>query len=854
MKKFDFAQIEYFFRDKWEKNSAFKQQTQAQGKENYYVLEMLPYPSGKLHMGHVRNYTIGDVVARYKTMNHFNVIHPMGWDSFGLPAENAAIQNGSHPAVWTFANIENMKRQLKLLGFSYDWEREIATCTPEYYRWNQWLFIKMFEKGLAYKKKASVNWCPHDQTVLANEQVENGCCWRCGTHVEQKDLEQWFFKITDYSEELLQDLSLLEKGWPDKVLAMQKNWIGKSQGTQVEFTLEGSDTKIPVFTTRPDTLFGVTYVVLAPEHPLVNNIITNAPHIKSVVDAMKSEDRFERSSESAEKHGVFTGLNVINPINGESVPLWIGNYVLMDYGTGAVMAVPAHDVRDFQFAKKYNLDIKVVIQNSENTLDITTLETAFVEDGILVNSGEFNGLSNRDSIIKITEFLAKMGSGDFTTKYKLRDWLVSRQRYWGTPIPFVYCDTCGMVPENIENLPVTLPQDIEFTENGNPLATSESFMNCTCPKCGGKAQRETDTMDTFVDSSWYYFRYITPHENEAMFGDIVNQWTPVNQYIGGVEHAVLHLLYARFFTKVLRDLGLVNHKEPFQNLLTQGMVLANSYYCEECKLYVNLTELNATQTCPKCGKPLMAKMEKMSKSKNNGIDPERIIKEFGADAARLFILFAAPPERELEWSENGLMGASRFITKYWNFIQDNSSQYQNWDSIIHGKLSPAGQELLKNLHKTIKKVTRSIEDNFHFNTAIAGVMEYLNLVLSLKSSLSTEEDSKLISHIMKNLTLLLQPFTPFMTAEIFKDLGYTEDIHTFEWPKFDEALTVDSIVKMGVQVNGKLRGELEISAMASEDEVKSQAMKLEKVTKHLEGVEIVKIIIIQKRIVNIVVK
>ncbi|MCX5773589.1 MAG: leucine--tRNA ligase [Fusobacteria bacterium] len=854
MEKFDFINSEIFFREKWKNNNAFKQYTAVAGKENYYVLEMLPYPSGKLHMGHVRNYTIGDVVARYKTMNHFNVLHPMGWDSFGLPAENAAIQNGSHPAVWTFANIENMKRQLNLLGFSYDWEREIATCTPEYYRWNQWLFIKMFEKGLAYKKKASVNWCPHDKTVLANEQVENGCCWRCGTNVIQKDLEQWFFKITDYSEELLQDLSLLEGGWPDKVLAMQKNWIGKSQGTQVDFTLEGSDSKIPVFTTRPDTLYGVTYVVLAPEHPLVSHILSINPSIKAGVETMKSEDRFERSSEFSEKHGLYTGQNVINPINGESVPLWIGNYVLMDYGTGAVMAVPAHDTRDFQFAKKYSLEIKVVIQNSNNSLCATSMETAYTEEGTLVNSAQFSGLQNRESIEKFTLHLSEIRAGDFTTKYKLRDWLVSRQRYWGTPIPFVYCENCGMVAEKLENLPIALPQDIEFTENGNPLSTSESFMNCSCPKCGKSAKRETDTMDTFVDSSWYYFRYITPHEDNAMFGDSVNKWMPVNQYIGGVEHAVLHLLYARFFTKVLRDIGMVTHAEPFTNLLTQGMVLSNSYFCPDCKLYFNLTELNERKTCPKCNLPLTVKMEKMSKSKNNGIDPERIISEFGADAARLFILFAAPPERELEWSENGLMGASRFLSKYWNFIQENLNVYQNIDFISVETLSSSGKDLLKNLHKTIKKVTRSIEDNFHFNTAIACVMEYLNLVSSLKSSLSTEEDKKLIFHIMKNLTLLLQPFVPFITAKIFIDLGYTQDIHTIDWPKYKESLTVDNIVKMGVQVNGKLRGELEIAADASEEVIKSEALKIDKVGKYLENVEIIKIIIIKKRIVNIVIK
>ena len=748
--EYNFSQIEKKWQEKWEQANIFKTDNKVENKKNYYALEMFAYPSGNLHMGHVRNYTIGDVIARYKKMKGFNVLHPFGWDSFGLPAENAAIQNGAHPAKWTASNIESMKKQLKLLGLSYDWDREIATYTPEYYRWNQWIFKKLYEKGLVYRKNSTVNWCPECNTVLANEQVEEGKCWRHGkTDVIQKELTQWFFKITEYAEELLEDHKELADGWPSKVLAMQKNWIGKSYGTEIEFIVEKTGEKLPVFTTRADTLYGVTYCVLAPEHPMVKEILLENSEITEAVEAMKNADMIERTAEGKEKTGVFTGRYVINPVNNKKVPLWIGDYVLMNYGTGAVMAVPCHDERDFAFARKYNLEmIPVIYPIDKERKEVVTLvpsemKDAFIGNGIIANSEKFDGLNSKEAITKIAEYLEEMELGKRTVKYKLRDWGISRQRYWGTPIPAIYCDKCGIVMEEDKNLPVKLPTDIDFQAGGNPLATSEEFKNATCPKCGGKSRRETDTMDTFVDSSWYYLRYCDPKNNELPVGKVeANDWSPVDQYIGGVEHAVMHLLYARFFHKALRDIGLVDTNEPFKRLLTQGMVLSSSYYSknENKYLYPNEVSIKGDKAFSTKGEELSIKMEKMSKSKNNGVDPLHIIDQYGADTARLFSMFAAPPEKELEWNENGLAGSSRFLTRVWSLVITNKDNLSN-KGIVYDKINKEDKAIIRKLHLTIKKVTESIEDNFHFNTSIASTMELLNELQDYQNCLLYTSDA-----------------------------------------------------------------------------------------------------------------
>ncbi|MGM0509031.1 MAG: leucine--tRNA ligase [Fusobacteriota bacterium] len=853
VEEYNFTEIEEKWQKRWEEQKRFKTQNEVENKENYYVLEMFPYPSGKIHMGHVRNYTIGDVVSRYKSMKGYNVLHPIGWDSFGMPAENAAIANKIHPAKWTGENIDNMKEQLKTLGFSYDWDREIATYKPEYYRWNQWIFSKMYEKGLVYKKKSNVNWCPTCNTVLANEQVEDGECWRCGTDVIQKDLQQWFFKISEYADELLEELDNLS-GWPRKVVTMQKNWIGKSYGTTIEFNLENSETKIPVFTTRPDTIFGVTYLVLAPEYDMVDDILEEKPEIKEEVMAMRNEDKISRMAQGKSKKGVFTGRYVINPVNGEKIPLWIGNYVLTDYGTGAVMAVPTHDERDFKFAKQYNLDMKVVITPEDERINASEIEDAYTDRGILINSGEFNGLDNKKAIKKINEYIEENSYGSVGVNYKLKDWLISRQRYWGTPIPVVYCEDCGAQIEKEENLPVKLPRDIEFTEHGNPLETSDKFKNATCPKCGKKAVRETDTMDTFVDSSWYYLRYTDPKSDSLPFKkENANAWSPVDQYIGGVEHAVMHLLYSRFFHKVLRDMGLVDTKEPFKNLLTQGMVLGPSYYCKKDKKYYYPSEVK-NDKCPDCGSDLKVKVEKMSKSKNNGIDPEMILNEYGADSARLFTLFASPPEKELEWNENGLVGANRFLNRVWRLVI-KTKDYGKDEEIDIKKITKQEKDLLRKIHQTVQKVTESIEDEFHFNTAIAAIMELVNDMYSFKQDFIDNGDDvgqkpEIWNDALNKLLLMLNPFVP----HIIEELWFKVDRKIKKgWPVFIEELTKEDTVEIGVQVNGKLRDTIEVSKEASKEEIEKITFKSEKVQKYTDGKEIKRKIIIPGRIVNIVV-
>lgn len=869
MREYNFKEVEQKWQEKWNSNTLFKTNDKVEGKENYYVLEMLPYPSGNLHVGHARNYTIGDVIARYKKMKGYNVLHPMGWDSFGLPAENAAIQHGAHPATWTKSNIENMRRQLKLMGLSYDWDREVATYTPEYYRWNQWIFKRMYDKGLVYKKKSTVNWCPDCQTVLANEQVEDGYCWRHSkTKVIQKDLEQWFFRITNYADELLTGHEELREGWPEKVLAMQKNWIGKSFGTEIVFTVAETGEKLPMFTTRIDTIHGVTYCVVAPEHPIIEEIIKVNPSIKEAIHNMRNMDMIERTAEGKEKNGVFTGWHVINPVTGDKVQLWAADYVLMNYGTGAVMAVPAHDDRDFAFAKKYNLPRKVVINGynketkEEIIINADEMTAAMTEEGVMTNSGEFNGMNSKEALEKIADYVTAKGVGEKTVKYRLKDWGISRQRYWGTPIPVLYCEKCGMVMEKDENLPVMLPEDVEFTGNGNPIETSEKYKHAVCPVCGGPARRETDTMDTFVDSSWYFLRYCDPKNIELPFGsEAVNAWTPVNQYIGGVEHAVMHLLYARFFTKVLRDLGLLKANEPFKRLLTQGMVLGPSYYSEKENRFLFAHEIRTAGDKAysiETGEELVIKVEKMSKSKNNGVDPEVMIKKYGADTTRLFIMFTAPPEKELEWNENGLAGAARFLNRVWRVVLENVEMIKD-EKIDYSKLSKEDKALVRKLHQTIKRVTEAIEDNYHFNTSIAGNMELINDVYDFRNNvLGTEKEStesqKVFGEVLRNIVIMLSPFVPHFCDELWEAMGEEGFLFNASWPEYDEKLTVADEITMAIQVNGKVRGSISVERTASKEDIEKMALAVENVQKHTEGKTVAKVIVVPGKIVNIVVK
>lgn len=869
MREYNFKEVEQKWQEKWNSNTLFKTNDKVEGKENYYVLEMLPYPSGNLHVGHARNYTIGDVIARYKKMKGYNVLHPMGWDSFGLPAENAAIQHGAHPATWTKSNIENMRRQLKLMGLSYDWDREVATYTPEYYRWNQWIFKRMYDKGLVYKKKSTVNWCPDCQTVLANEQVEDGYCWRHSkTKVIQKDLEQWFFRITNYADELLTGHEELREGWPEKVLAMQKNWIGKSFGTEIVFTVAETEEKLPMFTTRIDTIHGVTYCVVAPEHPIIEEIIKVNPSIKEAIHNMRNMDMIERTAEGKEKNGVFTGWHVINPVTGDKVQLWAADYVLMNYGTGAVMAVPAHDDRDFAFAKKYNLPRKVVINGynketkEEIIINADEMTAAMTEEGVMTNSGEFNGMNSKEALEKIADYVTAKGVGEKTVKYRLKDWGISRQRYWGTPIPVLYCEKCGMVMEKDENLPVMLPEDVEFTGNGNPIETSEKYKHAVCPVCGGPARRETDTMDTFVDSSWYFLRYCDPKNIELPFGsEAVNAWTPVNQYIGGVEHAVMHLLYARFFTKVLRDLGLLKANEPFKRLLTQGMVLGPSYYSEKENRFLFAHEVRTAGDKAysiETGEGLVIKVEKMSKSKNNGVDPEVMIKKYGADTTRLFIMFTAPPEKELEWNENGLAGAARFLNRVWRVVLENVEMIKD-EKIDYSKLSKEDKALVRKLHQTIKRVTEAIEDNYHFNTSIAGNMELINDVYDFRNNvLGTEKEStesqKVFGEVLRNIVIMLSPFVPHFCDELWEAMGEEGFLFNASWPEYDEKLTVADEITMAIQVNGKVRGSISVERTASKEDIEKMALAVENVQKHTEGKTVAKVIVVPGKIVNIVVK
>jgi leucyl-tRNA synthetase len=813
MTEYSYSKIEKKWQRRWMEDKTFESKEDL-GKEKYYCLEMLPYPSGNLHMGHVRNYCIGDVFARFHKMKGKNVLHPIGWDAFGLPAENAAIKNKVHPAKWTKQNIARMRDQLKALGISYDWNREIATCDPEYYKWNQWLFIKMWEKGLVFRKNANVNWCPSCQTVLANEQVSNGSCWRCDSRIEHRDLKQWFIKITNYSDELLEGHKQLSS-WPKEVLSMQKNWIGKSFGVEVDFILSGTNKKLKIFTTRPDTLFGATFVVIAPEHEIINEIraqIANYDKVAEYVLVSSRKSNIERSS-SKEKTGVkLEGINAINPATGGGIPVFMADYVLTGYGTGAIMAVPAHDQRDWEFAKKYNIPIVEVIKGN----DCAPVERhAYEGEGILVNSGQFNGTKSTEAFDIVSKWVKNQGFGKKTVNFKLKDWLISRQRYWGTPIPMIHCQKCGVVAVPKEDLPTLLPKDIEFTGEGeSPLKSSKAFINAKCPKCGADAKRETDTMDTFVDSSWYYARYCDAHNNNAAFdGAKLNYWMPVDRYIGGIEHACMHLIYSRFWYKVMRDLGLVKHDEPFTNLLTQGMVT-----------------LGGTA---------------MSKSRGNTVSPDKIVEEYGADTTRLFVLFAVPPQKQLDWSCEGVEGCWRFINRIWclfDIINTKSDAKASKKDVT---------DILKAMHKTIKKVTDDIEKEFQFNTAISSIMELVNSLYAYKYH---SNDGNVSLEVYKAVILLMVPFTPYLCEEIWERLGYKECVSAYAWPNFDKNMIKEQYVELPVQINGKLRGRVVVLVDALESEVKNIINSDGKIMAYLKNKQVVRFIYVKNKIVTIVVK
>ncbi len=830
--KYNFKEIEKRWQEQWEKDKAYAVADDAP-EPRYYALEMFPYPSGRIHMGHVRNYSIGDVIARYKRMTGYSVLHPMGWDAFGLPAENAAIKHGIHPAAWTRENIDYMRNQLKQLGLSYDWDRELATCDPEYYRWEQLFFIRMLEKGLAYCKRTKVNWCDSCHTVLANEQVEEGCCWRCDNEVRQREIDGWFFRITDYAEELLEGCDRLD-GWPEKVLVMQRNWIGRSAGAEIEFALKGSEEQsIKVFTTRPDTLMGVTFMSISPEHPLALDLAMRGGHedeARNFIEKFRRDQARKQYGET-EKEGVFTGAYAIHPVTGEDVPIYLANFVLMEYGTGAVMAVPAHDQRDFEFAQSYGLPVRLVIKPEKMEIDPENMEAAWEGPGVLVNSGRFDGLDNEEAKKEITRYLEEKGRGKARITYRLRDWGISRQRFWGAPIPVIHCEKCGVVPVKEEDLPVVLPVDAVPDSSGrSPLPELESFVSANCPSCGRPARRETDTMDTFVESSWYFARYTCPGDQIPLDREKVDRWLPVDQYIGGIEHAILHLLYSRFFTKVLRDMGWLSVDEPFRNLLTQGMVLKDG--------------------------------AKMSKSKGNVVDPNDMIETYGADTVRLFILFAAPPERDLEWSDKGVEGAHRFLQRIWRLVNENQKELAAAPPVDPAwNDDPAFPSVLRDLrrktHVTIRKVTEDIEKRFHFNTAISAIMELVNEVTSLvkgEGSTSELDDTAwaVVREALENTVIMLNPFVPHITEELWRQLGHDTELFRESWPVADSRAAKSDTKKVVVQVNGKVRANILVDANAEQGAVESAALEESNVKKHIEGKKIRKIIYVPGRLLNIV--
>lgn len=826
--RYDFKEIESKWQNYWYSKGLFESNIESKNKK-YYVLEMFPYPSGEPHMGHVKNYVIGDVVARYKHSRGYNILHPMGWDSFGLPAENAAIKNQIHPAKWTQENIQKMKNTLLSMGISYDWRREISTCSPEYYKWTQWMFLQLYKNGLAYKKKAVVNWCPSCATVLANEQVVDGNCERCGATVTKKELSQWFFKITNYAQQLLDDMALLEE-WPERVLTMQRNWIGRSEGAKVKFTIAGSNKTISVFTTRPDTLFGVTFFVLSPEHPMVDQLVRGTAYedeVKQFRAEFYKDNVSKKDLAITEKKGCFTGQYVINPLNQEKVPIWLANYVLMEYGTGMVMAVPAHDQRDLEFARKYNLPVRVVIQPENLQLTADTLVEAYDQEGIMVNSGQFNGLPSSKAKEMIIMYLEERGLGKREINYRLRDWLISRQRYWGAPIPIIYCPNCGMVPVPENDLPVYLPSDVDFKPTGlSPLLSSSQFLNTTCPQCGEKARRDTDTMDTFVCSSWYFLRFCSPHLNDKPFDkEELHYWMPVDQYIGGVEHAILHLLYSRFFVKALHDMGYLNFKEPFKRLFTQGMV------CKDGAA--------------------------MSKSKGNVVTPKNIFNQYGVDATRLMILFASPPELDMEWSEKGMEGASRFLNRVWRMVRQYRKIFQEHNQFnnSHNRVtSKEFKELERKTHQTIKKVTMDIEERFHFNTAISAIMELVNELYSFKIKFIqiNEQERLILKDTIENIIKLLSPIVPHFSEELWQETGHNQSIYFEPWPDFNPHLLKEEEVLIVVQVNGKLRDKLMVASDSSEEIIRKKVMELPKIQKWIAGKKIDNMIYVPGKLVNIV--
>jgi leucyl-tRNA synthetase len=839
--RYDAQRVETKWFELWRQDASLYAAEPDSTKKKYYVLEMLPYPSGALHMGHVRNYAIGDALARYMWMNGYNVLHPMGWDSFGLPAENAAIQNNTPPREWTLRNIANMKAQMKRLGFAYDWAREVTTCLPDYYRWNQWFFLKLFEQGLAYRKKSKVNWCPTCATVLANEQVVNGCCWRHeDTLVEQRELEQWFVRTTKYADELLSGLDKLE-GWPEKVRTMQRNWIGRSEGTLVDFKLDYAEnhagfgpagSTIPVFTTRVDTIFGATSVQLAPEHPIVRDLAAANPDLRAKVDQLIAEQRKAREKGDIgeiEKHGVFTGRYAINPFNSERVPVWVANYILMDYGTGAIMSVPAHDERDYEFAKKYGLEIRIVIfpisGDPEETMAEPQLPFAGHE-GMLINSGRYNTLSCDDAIRKMSAYAEENKFGKATVTYRLKDWGISRQRYWGTPIPMLYCEKDGIVAVPEKDLPVILPENVDITlTGGSPLGRVPGFVNATCPKCGGPARRETDTMDTFVDSSWYFYRYTDAHNDRAPFdGKTAQYWFPIDQYIGGVEHAILHLIYSRFWTKFMRDLGMITNDEPADRLFTQGMVIKDG--------------------------------AKMSKSLGNVVSPDVMVARYGADAARLYSLFAAPPDRDLDWQDSGIEGIQRFLGRVYRFVMRNARpDHADWRKPVPLELPPAARGIQRKLHQTIKRVSDDFQGRWHFNTCISAIMELVNVLYASEEAICRNEvPVPFLADVQRNLVLLLAPFAPYLAHELWEMLGEKGNLLKAAWPKFDAELAKEEELEIPVQVNGKLRSRVVVPADSSEETVIERALADEKVRAAIAGKQVVKKIYVPGKLVNIVVK
>ncbi|MEM1251602.1 MAG: leucine--tRNA ligase [Cyanobacteria bacterium P01_H01_bin.21] len=829
------------------------------GQKKFYALSMFPYPSGNLHMGHVRNYTITDVIARVRRMQGYNVLHPMGWDAFGLPAENAAIDRGIPPAKWTYQNIGQMREQLKELGLSYDWDREVATCSPDYYRWTQWIFLQFYEAGLAYQKEAAVNWDPIDQTVLANEQVDSdGRSWRSGAKVERKLLRQWFLKITDYADQLLSDLDKLD-GWPERVKLMQANWIGKSTGAHVVFNTEAGD-DIKIYTTRPDTLWGASFMVLSPEHPLVAKLTTadQAAAIAAYQTTAANMSEMDRTAENREKTGVWTGSYAINPVNEQKIPIWIADYVLMDYGTGAIMAVPAHDQRDFEFARKFDLPIEVVVQPEDETLNAATMEEAYPHDGVMVNSGPLDGIpagkGDGQSVPAAIKWLEDNNKGEGTANYRLRDWLISRQRYWGVPIPMIYCDSCGTVPVPADQLPVVLPEDVEFSaRGGSPLAKMADWINCQCPSCGTDAKRETDTMDTFIDSSWYFLRYADAQNETLPFAkDKANDWLAVDQYVGGIEHAILHLLYSRFFTKVLRDRNLVSVDEPFQRLLTQGMVQAMTYKNPTTGKYIapgDVTDLT-NPTDPKTGDPLQVFYEKMSKSKYNGVEPRAVLGKYGADTARMFILFKAPPEKDLEWDDADVEGQFRFLNRVWllvtSFVETQGSKARI-TSLDQDSLSKADKDLRRAIHTAIKDISEDVEEGYQFNTAVSELMKLSNALKEAK-----QHDSDVYAEGVQVLVLLLAPFAPHLAAELWQTLGFRESVHRQSWPTFEDSALVADEITLVIQIKGKTRGTISVPASATKDDLEQYARNSDIAKKYLDGKEIKKVIVVPGKLVNFV--